>query len=70
MGPLDNPTPASLDGGGHTPDGDLADQPAVVAVSPGGHVLPYRKSHLYPTERDLFAAGTELVVAPTPAGLA
>jgi predicted amidohydrolase len=39
-----------------------------VAVSPGGHVLPYRKSHLYPTEWELFTAGTELVVASTPAG--
>ena len=39
-----------------------------VAVAPDGRVLPYRKSHLYPTERELFAAGTELVVAPTPAG--
>ena len=40
----------------------------VVAVSPDGQVVPYRKSHLYPTESELFAAGTELVVAPTPAG--
>jgi predicted amidohydrolase len=39
-----------------------------VAVAPDGRVLPYRKSHLYPTEQELFAAGTELVVAPTPAG--
>jgi predicted amidohydrolase len=40
----------------------------VMAVSPDGQVVPYRKSHLYPTESELFAAGTELVVAPTPAG--
>lgn len=45
---------------------DLYD--TVVAVSPDGQVVPYRKSHLYPTESELFAAGTELVVAPTPAG--
>jgi predicted amidohydrolase len=45
---------------------DLYD--TVVAVSPDGPVVPYRKSHLYPTESELFAAGTELVVAPTPAG--
>jgi predicted amidohydrolase len=40
----------------------------VVAVSPDGQVVPYRKSHLYPTESALFAPGRELVVAPTPAG--
>jgi predicted amidohydrolase len=40
----------------------------VVAVAPDGRVTPYRKSHLHPTESELFAAGTELVVAPTPAG--
>jgi predicted amidohydrolase len=40
----------------------------VLAVSPDGQVIPYRKSHLYPTESALFGAGTELVVAPTPAG--
>lgn len=45
---------------------DLYD--TVVAVPPDGPVVPYRKSHLYPTESKLFAAGTELVVAPTPAG--
>src|SRR4029453_1757225 len=33
-----------------------------------GDLVRYRKSHLYPTESALFAAGTELVVAPTPAG--
>jgi predicted amidohydrolase len=48
-------------------DGDVL-YDTVVAVSPGGHVVPYRKSHLYPTESELFTAGTELVVAPTPAG--
>ena len=40
----------------------------VVAVAPDGRVTPYRKSHLHPTESELFVAGTELVVAPTPAG--
>jgi predicted amidohydrolase len=48
-------------------DGDVL-YDTVMAVSPDGHVAPYRKSHLYPTESELFAAGTELVVAPTPAG--
>ena len=35
-----------------------------------GQLVPYRKSHLCPTESALFAAGTELVVAPPPAGWA
>jgi predicted amidohydrolase len=48
-------------------DGDVLYDTAV-AVSPDGRVLPYRKSHLYPTELEVFAAGTELVVAATPAG--
>ena len=48
-------------------DGDVL-YDTVVAVAPDGHLTPYRKSHLYPTESALFAAGTELVVAPTPAG--
>jgi predicted amidohydrolase len=48
-------------------DGDLLYDTAV-AASPDGRVLPYRKSHLHPTELELFAAGPELVVAPTPAG--
>jgi predicted amidohydrolase len=48
-------------------DGDLL-YDTVVAVAPDGQVTPYRKSHLYPTESELFAAGTELIVAPTPAG--
>ena len=48
-------------------DGDAL-YDTVVTVAPDGHVTPYRKSHLYPTESALFAAGTELVVAPTPAG--
>jgi predicted amidohydrolase len=48
-------------------DGDVL-YDTVVAVAPDGQVTPYRKSHLYPTESALFAAGTELVVAPTPAG--
>jgi predicted amidohydrolase len=46
---------------------DLLYDTAVVAA-PGEDLVPYRKSHLYPTESELFAAGTELVVAPTPAG--
>jgi predicted amidohydrolase len=45
---------------------DLYD--TAVAASPDGRVHPYRKSHLYPTELPLFAAGKELVVATTPAG--
>jgi predicted amidohydrolase len=48
-------------------DGDVLYDTAVVAA-PDGDLVPYRKSHLYPTESALFAAGTELVVAPTPAG--
>ena len=48
-------------------DGDVLYDTAVVAA-PGGELVPYRKSHLYPTESELFAAGTELVVASTPAG--
>jgi predicted amidohydrolase len=48
-------------------DGDVLYDTAV-AATPDGHLVPYRKSHLYPTESELFAAGTELVVAPTPAG--
>ena len=48
-------------------DGDALYDTAV-AAAPDGQLLPYRKSHLYPTESQLFAAGTELVVAPTPAG--
>jgi predicted amidohydrolase len=48
-------------------DGDVL-YDTVVAVAPDGHMTPYRKSHLHPTESALFAAGTELVVAPTPAG--
>jgi predicted amidohydrolase len=48
-------------------DGDALYDTAVVAA-PDGQLVPYRKSHLYPTESELFAAGTELVVAPTPAG--
>jgi predicted amidohydrolase len=47
--------------------GDVLYDTAVVAA-PDAHLVPYRKSHLYPTESELFAAGTELVVAPTPAG--
>ena len=48
-------------------DGDALYDTAV-AAAPDGQLVPYRKSHLYPTESELFAAGTELVVAPTPAG--
>src|SRR5215211_1988072 len=48
-------------------EGDALYDTAVVAA-PDGQLVPYRKSHLYPTESALFAAGTELVVAPTPAG--
>ena len=48
-------------------DGEALYDTAVVAA-PDGQLVPYRKSHLYPTESELFAAGTELVVAQTPAG--
>jgi predicted amidohydrolase len=48
-------------------DGGVLYDTAVTAT-PDGRVLPYRKSHLHPTELELFAAGTELVVAATPAG--
>jgi predicted amidohydrolase len=76
--PLDGPTSARVAelaaGTGATlvfglleRDGDILYDTAVVAT-PDGQLVPYRKSHLYPTESALFAAGTELVVAPTPAG--
>lgn len=39
-----------------------------VVICPDGQTLPYRKSHLYPTETRLFAAGNRLTVADTPAG--
>ena len=76
--PLDGPTAARLSElaaevgatlvfGMLERDGDALYDTAVVAA-PDGHLVPYRKSHLYPTESKLFAAGTELVVAPTPAG--
>src|SRR5512132_3018097 len=40
-------------------DGDVLYDTAVVAA-PGEDLVPYRKSHLYPTESPLFAAGTQL----------
>ena len=64
---LDTQTGATLVLGLLERDGDVL-YDTVVAVAPDGHVVPYRKSHLHPTESALFAAGTELVVAPTPAG--
>ncbi|HEY7206751.1 MAG TPA: carbon-nitrogen hydrolase family protein [Gaiellaceae bacterium] len=39
-----------------------------VVVPPDGPVVPYRKSHLYPPERERFAAGDELLQLETPAG--
>lgn len=48
-------------------DGErLYDSAAVVA--PDGRVAFYRKSHLYPPERERFAAGDELLRLDTPAG--
>jgi predicted amidohydrolase len=41
---------------------------SAVVVAPDGHVVPYRKSHLYPPERQRFAAGDELLQLETPAG--
>ena len=40
-----------------------------VVVTPDGAASPYRKSHLFPPERKRFAAGDELFVVPTPAGV-
>lgn len=39
-----------------------------IIVTPEGAVTPYRKSHLFPTEIEHFAAGNELFVIDTPAG--
>jgi predicted amidohydrolase len=41
---------------------------SAVVVPPDGRVVPYRKSHLYPPERERFAAGDELLQLETPAG--
>lgn len=48
-------------------DGRLYD--TAVTVTPTGDVVPYRKSHLFPTEFERFAPGDELFVIPTPAGV-
>jgi predicted amidohydrolase len=40
-----------------------------VVLTPHGRTVGYRKSHLYPPETAVFAAGDELVTVPTPAGL-
>lgn len=48
-------------------DGNLYD--TAVTVTPAGDAVPYRKSHLFPTEFDRFKPGHELFVVPTPAGL-
>lgn len=40
----------------------------VAIVRPDESMTPYRKTHLYPAELDLFGAGDELVVAATPGG--
>lgn len=45
-------------------DGQTLYDTAVV-VAPEGTVTPYRKTHLYPTEVGLFAAGEELLVTPS-----
>jgi predicted amidohydrolase len=48
--------------GRYGPDGRLPTEHQLCWLQGGGG------GHLYPTESGLFAAGTELVVAPTPAG--
>jgi predicted amidohydrolase len=48
-------------------DGDLVYDSAVVAAG-DGVIACYRKTHLYPAETAHFAAGDELLVAPTAAG--
>lgn len=50
-----------------TDDGTLYD--TAVVVTPDGGVSPYRKSHLFPPEKQRFAAGNELFAVPTPAGV-
>ncbi len=47
-------------------DGALYD--SAVVVDPAGAVSTYRKTHLYPPERDHFAAGDRLMTVPTRAG--
>jgi predicted amidohydrolase len=46
-------------------DGDVLYDTAVVATPDGG-LVPYRKSHLYPTESELFAAGDRAGGGPDP----
>jgi predicted amidohydrolase len=48
-------------------DDELYD--TAVVVTPHGQAAGYRKSHLYPPETAVFAAGDEFVTVPTPAGL-
>jgi predicted amidohydrolase len=47
-------------------DGALYD--TAVVVRPDGSTVPYRKTHLYPSEDARFAAGDALFTVPTPAG--
>jgi predicted amidohydrolase len=49
-------------------DGDTVYDSAVT-IAPDGASSCYRKSHLYPAEVPVFAAGDELVTVPTPAAL-
>lgn len=42
---------------------------SALIATPDGRVTAYRKSHLFPTELERFAAGNELVVVDTPAGI-
>jgi predicted amidohydrolase len=49
-------------------DGDAVYDSAVT-ISPDGAVKNYRKSHLYPPEVAVFAAGSSLDVVATPAGV-
>lgn len=42
---------------------------SALIATPDGHLTAYRKSHLFPTELERFAAGNELVVVDTPAGI-
>jgi predicted amidohydrolase len=49
-----------------TDDGRLYD--SAVVVGPGGVPASYRKSHLYPPETAVFAAGDRLLTTPSTAG--
>ncbi|MPZ51201.1 MAG: carbon-nitrogen hydrolase [Acidimicrobiia bacterium] len=48
-------------------DGDDLFDTVVVCLHDGS-IVPYRKTHLYPAERDVFTPGGELLTVPTPDG--